>query len=114
MSVFRTIGPLVYFYYVFVKTPVRKVGRKAFKAFKSFFSGILAWKRLLKHSTPLKTSSNKYRLYEKHGTFDDALKDFYSVHPQNVMIEKDRIQITHRIDQVRCINYNIISRGEHI
>ena len=62
-------------------------------------SGILAWKQLLKGSVPLTSFSKRYRLYEKSGSYDDALKDFYAVYPKHVRIEQDKP--VHRVNQVQ-------------
>ena len=47
-------------------------------------TGLEALDKLLKGTTKLKSKSQRHRKYKKHGDFQTAEKDFFSVNPKNV------------------------------
>ena len=66
-------------------TPIRNFNDKA-----EFFTGLVAAQKLLIGLRKAPTSSKNYRLYQKNGNAETAMKDFQSVGPRVVTNTKNQ------------------------
>lgn len=60
-----------------------------------FSRGLYALNQLLFKAKRVWTPSRRYRKYEKFGDENDAVKDFYSISPENIEVTKVKFQLDH-------------------